>query len=152
MWFKDDNADGSNDLQIYLGSDSQAHDISDGGLVVGHLKEGRKYKLAQWQAYQQGQVNLIVTKSVNNRPGTLNINENSQVVGVVNTRTDYGILWENGEVLSLIELLDNPGDADILRPSSINDSGTIAGASCYYDRSEKMTRCYEGFIAVPLAQ
>jgi hypothetical protein len=152
MWFKDDDGDGSNDLQIYLGSNSQAHDISDGGLIVGHLKEGRKYHLGQWQIDQQGQVNPIVTKSVGNWPSSLNINENSQVVGVVNSRTGYGILWENAEVLKVIELLDNPGDADILRPSSINDSGTIAGASCWYDRSEKTTRCYEGFIAVPLEQ
>jgi hypothetical protein len=151
-WFKDDDDDGSNDLQIYLGSNSQAHDISDGGLIVGHLKEGRKYYLAQWQANQPDQVNLIVKKLVSNWPGTLKINDNSQVVGVVNNRTDYGILWENGEVLKLIELLDNPENAEILRPGSINDSGTIAGASCWYDRSEKMTRCYEGFIAVPLAQ
>jgi hypothetical protein len=152
MWFKDDNGDGKNDLQIYLSGDSQAADISDGGLIVGYFKEGRKYYLAQWQANQPDQVNLIVQESVSNRPGTLKINDNSQVVGVVNTRTDYGILWENGEVWNLIELLDNPGDADILRPSSINDSGTIAGASCWYNRSEKMTMCSEGFIAVPLAQ
>jgi uncharacterized membrane protein len=151
-WFKDDDDDGSNDLQIYLGSNSRAHDISDGGLIVGYLKEGRKYYLTQWQIDLQGQVNLIVKESVSNWPGTLKINDNSQVVGGVNNRTGYGILWENGEVLKLIELLDNPENADILWPGSINDSGTIAGASCWYDRSEKMTRCYEGFIAVPLAQ
>jgi hypothetical protein len=139
-WFIDDG-DGNND--------SKAYDISDGGRIVGKLKEGRKYYMTQWQIDLLGQVNLIVKESVRNGPYSLSINANSQVVGKAG---GDAILWENGEVLGLIELLDNPENADILRPNSINDSGTIAGASCWYDRKEKMDRCYEGFIAVPIAQ
>ncbi|MFC1738456.1 hypothetical protein ACFL1G_05325 [Planctomycetota bacterium] len=149
VWFKDVNGDSHNDLQINLGSGSMANDISDGGRIVGKLKEGRKRYLAQWQIDQQGQVNLIVKESAGRGGGSFDaINENAQVVGTFKE----AILWENGEILSLIELLDNPENADILRPGSINDSGTIAGTSCWYDRSVKMIRCYEGFIAVPIEQ
>jgi hypothetical protein len=148
-WFIDDG-DGNNDLRVDLGINSKAYDISDGGRIVGKLKEGRKHYMTQWQIDLQGQVNLVVKESVGREGGSFDtINENYQVVGKAN---GDAILWENGEVLSLIELLDNPENADILRPTSINDSGSIAGASCWYDRKEKTTRCYEGFIAVPIAQ
>lgn len=155
VWFKDADGDGRNDLQIGLGSGSMAEDISDGGRIVGRLNEGRKKYLAQWQIDQQSQVNLIVKESARQGGSFDAINENGQVVGTLyDERTVYkeGILWENGEVLSLSELLDNPGDADILRPLSINDSATITGTNCWYDKSVKTIRCYEGFIAVPLAQ
>jgi hypothetical protein len=155
VWFKDDDGDGRNDLQIGLGSGSWAEDISDGGRIVGRLNEGRKKYLAQWQIDQQGQVNLVVKESVGQGGGFDALNESGQVVGTLyDERTIYkeGILWENGEVLSLAELLDNPGNADILHPLSINDSGTITGTNCWYDKSVKTIRCYEGFIAVPLAQ
>jgi uncharacterized membrane protein len=149
VWFKDDNGDGYNDLQINLGSGSKTNDISDGGRIVGGLDEGRKKYLAQWQIDQQGQVNLIVKESAGREGGSFDaINENSQVVG----NTNEAILWENGEVLNLIELLDNPENADILVPSSINDSAAIAGTSCWYDRKAKTERCYEGFIAEPIEQ
>ncbi len=153
MWFKDDNSDGLNDLQVFLGSGSRAKGISDGGSIVGYLTEGRKnYYLMQWEI-GQGQVGLVAKKSVRNWPQLIRTNNNAQVVALIdnNNGISDAILWENGEVLSLIELVDNPGDAGIIYPRSINDSGTIAGASCYYDSSEKTTRCYEGFIAIPLA-
>ena len=154
VWFKDDNGDGRNDLQIGLGSGSMANDISDGGRVVGRLDEGRKKYLAQWQIDQQAQVNLVV-KELAKEGGTFDAaNENAQVVGILyDERTIFkeGILWENAEILSLIEMLDNPENADILRPMSINDSAAIAGTNYWYDKSVKTIRPKEGFIAVPLA-
>jgi hypothetical protein len=149
VWFRDDNDDGYNDLQIGLGSRGTANDISDGGRIVGGLDEGRKKYLAQWQIDQQGQVNLVVKESAGREGGSFDaINGNSQVVG----NTNEAILWENGEVFNLIELLDNPENADIIVPNSVNDSAEIAGSSCWYDKRVKTVRCYEGFIAVPLAQ
>jgi hypothetical protein len=155
VWFTDTDGDGVNDLQIDLGSGSMAEDISDGGRIVGRLREGRSQYLTQWQIVLPGQVNLIVQESAGGQGGTFNaINEDSQVVGTLyDNRTGYegGILWENGQMLDLIELLDNPENADILSPWNINDSGTITGTNCWYDKSVKMIACNEWFIAVPIA-
>jgi hypothetical protein len=154
MWFKDNNGDGRNDLQISLGSDSMAKDISNGGRIVGRLGGSH---LVQWQIDLQGQVNLIVDESPREGGSFVAVNESSQVVGILydaRKTYDQGILWENGQMIKLLELLDNPGIADILVPGCINDSGTITGTNCWYDKSVKITRCYDddAFIAVPIVQ
>jgi hypothetical protein len=139
LWYRDDDGDGANDLQISLGTEAHANDISDGGRVVGNIGPyvDRDY-LMQWQIVPPDQVNVVVQEWAKKGGGFQAINENLQAVGYLNDSRyiPRGFLWENGQTLDLVDLLDNPEGVDVLQPRSINDSGTIAAG---------------GFIGVPIA-
>jgi hypothetical protein len=140
MWFRDADGDGVNDLQISLGDD--VNDISDGGRIVGRTGNGLTNKdyLMQWQIVPPDRVDTVVQEWAKKGGAFHAVNENLQAVGTLSTFASAGFLWENGQILELVELLDNPEGAEILLPLGINDSGTIVG------------RCDEaGFVAVPIA-
>jgi hypothetical protein len=156
LWFRDDDGDGVNDLQIGLAGEGHASAISNSGRVVGRAGDGltdKKY-LTQWQVQPPDQVDLVVQELARKGGAFRAINESLQAVGsLADNKTAYatGFLWENGQLLELAELLDNPNQADILVPLDIDDTGTIVGSHCWYDRSAGALRCEEGFVAVPIA-
>jgi hypothetical protein len=155
VWFRDHDGDGVNDLQIGLAGEGHANDISDSGRIVGRAGDGltdKKY-LTQWQVQPSDQVEVVVQDLARKGGAFRATNENLQAVGsLADNRTNYakGFLWENGQLLELVELLDNPEHADILVPLDIDDTGTIVGSHCWYDRSAGALRCGEGFVAVPI--
>jgi hypothetical protein len=151
VWFRDADENGVNDLRFSLGG--RAGDISDGGRIVGASGWGNKDYLTQWQVLPPDQVNVVVQEWARKGGGFSAINENLQVVGRLNDKHSIprGILWEDGRVLDLVELLDNPESADILLPVSISDSGTIVGNSYSRDSSLNGLHWDAGFIAVPIA-
>ncbi|MHC5115576.1 MAG: hypothetical protein ACYSQY_00720, partial [Planctomycetota bacterium] len=139
LWFKDDDADGWNDLAQDLVPDISTLDISDSGRVIGTTAAwATDSYYYRWQIDSSGTVNLV-TEELGAYFMT-SVNDMGQAIGYTDKRFGKNDLT----MTNLYDLLDNPSPkTKSLRCMDINNKGFIVGA--VYDGHPDV----DMFVAVP---
>ncbi len=163
LWFRDDDGDGSNDLQVGLpplpgGVWCQVSALNSLGQVVGSSQDSDGwYHAVVWQVDELGQVSLTDLGTGKPRCHTYgrDINDLGQVVGesiewskddqypYIVSRT--GLLWQNGKASKLENLIKDTAGLSDLRPYSINNAGAIVG----FGSPDAWDGDAQAFIAIP---
>ncbi|KGM39513.1 hypothetical protein JY96_04405 [Aquabacterium sp. NJ1] len=110
------------------GGAAKAVDINDTMAVAGAVLKNNTYWAARWDS--EGNLTVLNTPAGTTASTANAINNNGSIVGQVS----YGLLgspvatlWEDGQVLSLKDLLVNGGNWTLQYAYDINDAGQIVG-------------------------
>jgi len=145
LWWSDDDGDGLNDLLDELeplgtGQVSAVNGLNASGQVTGASMTGGKKSILHAVRWASD-----LTPTDLGAPGRrdtskgLALNDGGDVVG---EGGGMGILWADGELYKLLDLLTNSDGIDKIIPRDINNSGYIVGET---NRDGQL----EAYIAVP---
>jgi len=160
LWFRDDDGDGANDLQVKLpplagGIWCEVSAINSLGQVVGSSTDsGGWYHAVVWEVNELGQVSVTDLGTGKPRCHTYgrDINDRGQVVGESIEWSKYGhyivsrtgLLWQNGHAANLENLIKDTAGLLYLSPYSISNARAIVG----YGKPSGDGDCC-AFIAIP---
>jgi len=140
LWWCDDDGDGVNDLLVELpalegGAVREANGVNASGQVAGSCTTGKWNYLhaVRWESNQTPTDLGAPGKRATSKGVALN--DDGDVVG---EGDGSGMLWKDGEMYKLLDLLTNPEGIEYMAPQDINNSGQIVG---YTNRG--------AFIAIP---